>query len=108
MSLRRILRPRAVDLILGTGVLGLRRWSHRIRRGRRRTLVFFFQADDPYSILLHQALPALADAADANLEVVPVGPPDPAYTPDAGRLLVWAWADARALASSAARFSSLW
>lgn len=98
VNLRRMLRPHAVDLILGPGVLGLRRGIHRARRLGRRRLVFFHQADDPYSLLLAQVLPGLADAAGAELEVVDVGPPDAAFTPDVERLTAWAWRDGAALA----------
>jgi hypothetical protein len=95
MSLRRTLRPHAVAFYLGPRLL---EWQRTLRRFGRRRLTFFHQVDDPYSHLLAQALPALVEAADFDLQVHLIGAPNPAFTPDVERLKGWALQDAVALA----------
>lgn len=66
--------------------------------GRKPELVYFHQADDPYSALTARALPWLE--AEWDVTVIPrlVPAPDAAAAPDAERLAAWSLRDARTLA----------
>ncbi len=93
------LRPHAVNVYLGPGVLALRRGLHRLgRRGRRRVFAYL-QIDDPYSVLLAQVLPDMAASFDVDVVVRHVPAPDAAFTPDAEHLASWALRDAVELAA---------
>jgi 2-hydroxychromene-2-carboxylate isomerase len=69
-------------------------------RGGPAVVHYFHQADDPYSQLMLQVLPALA--ANHSIRLVPhlVPPPDEAAAPDRERLHAWSRRDARDLAAA--------
>ena len=69
-------------------------------RGGTAVVHYFHQADDPYSQLMLQALPALS--ANHSIRVVPhlVPPPDEAAAPDRERLQAWSRRDAQDLAAA--------
>jgi 2-hydroxychromene-2-carboxylate isomerase len=69
-------------------------------RGRPAVVHYFHQADDPYSHLLLQVLPALA--ADYQIQVVLhlAPPPGDAAAPDRERLQAWSRRDAEGLAAA--------
>jgi len=66
--------------------------------GRMAEIQYFHQADDPYSHLCAQALPALAARANARLVVHIVPPPDDAAAPERALLAAWSIRDAGTLA----------
>lgn len=61
---------------------------------------YFHQADDPYSQLMLQLLPALAADHAIELEFHLVPPPADAAAPDRARLQAWSRRDAAALAAA--------
>lgn len=61
---------------------------------------YFHQADDPYSHLVLQALPALARRHDVRLQPHLVPPPSDAAAPDRARLEAWSRRDAESLAAA--------
>jgi 2-hydroxychromene-2-carboxylate isomerase len=69
-------------------------------RGGPAVVHYFHQADDPYSQLMLQVLPALA--ANHSIRLMPhlVPPPDEAAAPDRERLQAWSRRDARDLAAA--------
>jgi len=75
----------------------VRGW-HRLKRGGRRTLWYAHQIDDPYSLLTAQAVRRLGEAADLDLRVTVLPPPEEAFNPDRQRLKAWALVDASRLA----------
>jgi 2-hydroxychromene-2-carboxylate isomerase len=101
MSLRGWLMPTlserwlSEDRLLAARVRTERR--RRARGGPHRVLVFL-QADDPYSALLADCLPAFAQRLRVDLVGHVVGPPADAVAPDRARLVAWGRRDADALA----------
>ena len=73
--------------------------THRRMRGAPACVRYFHQADDPYSHLMLQALPALVENYKVRLELHLVPPPDSAAAPDRERLQAWSRRDAVDLAS---------
>ena len=69
-------------------------------RGGPAVVHCFYQADDPYSHLMLQALPALAADYAVQLELHLVPPPDDVAAPDRERLQAWSRRDARDLAAA--------
>ena len=69
----------------------------RVCARRHRTLVLFYEEDEPYSELLLDVLPGLARAYNADFELRPVGPPDPSAAPEPEKLAQWSRRDAQAL-----------
>ena len=61
---------------------------------------YFHQVDDPYSQLLLQALPALAENYTVRLSIHLVPPPEDAAAPDRRRLETWSRRDAASLAEA--------
>ena len=80
------------------------RWAMHaaVRRMRRAPAVvhFFHQADDPYSHLLLQALPAFLARYEIDLRPWIVAPPGDSVAPDRPRLLEWSRRDAEDLAAA--------
>ena len=74
--------------------------SKRRLRGQPAVVHFFHQADDPYSHLLLQVLPVLADRYDIQLDLHLVPPPAEAAAPDRERLRSWSRRDAADLAAA--------
>jgi 2-hydroxychromene-2-carboxylate isomerase len=74
-------------------------WGRRVR-GAEPTLHYFHQADDPYSHLSAQLLPALCDRYRVRVAPHLVPPPDAGAAPDAERLGRWAGRDAARLAAA--------
>jgi 2-hydroxychromene-2-carboxylate isomerase len=86
------------------------RIAYAVRRrsmGKRPTLHYFHQGDDPYSQLLARCLPTLQSryAVSVVLHVVP--PPDSAAAPDLERLRAWSQRDANRLAPALAALAQL-
>lgn len=74
--------------------------ARRRARGGPAVVHYFHQADDPYSHLMLQALPALAANHAVRLELHLVPPPDAAAAPDRERLQAWSRRDAEDLAAT--------
>lgn len=74
---------------------GLRRLT-----GRPRTLHAFIERDEPYSHLLLQALPRLAEHYPVEISWHEVGPPDRSAAPEPDKLAAWSREDARHLATA--------
>lgn len=88
-------------LLTSHGLRDLRRAMAALPRrlgGRMAEIHYFHQADDPYSHLCAQALPALAARTTARLVVHIVPPPDDAAAPERARLTAWSIRDAGTLA----------
>ncbi len=85
---------------------GLRRMQREVaalgRRitGGRPTILYFHQADDPYSALTAQILPGLAAGYDVAIEPFLVPPPGADANPDAPRLAAYGRFDASRLANA--------
>lgn len=89
-------------LITSPRVRDVRRAVHATARKLRRgpaVVNFFHQADDPYSHLLLQALPAFAARYAIELRPWIVAPPGDSVAPDRPRLLEWSRRDAADLAA---------
>ncbi|MEM9728895.1 MAG: DsbA family protein [Myxococcota bacterium] len=69
-------------------------------RGRPRKLEFFYRADDPYSHLLAQVMPRVAEALTVNVELVVVDRPTEGANPAPDMLAHHAMRDARLVAES--------
>jgi 2-hydroxychromene-2-carboxylate isomerase len=69
-------------------------------RGAPAVVHYFHQADDPYSQLVLQVLPKLAEACSIRLVLHLVPPPDEAAAPDRERLQDWSRRDAQDLAAA--------
>lgn len=67
-------------------------------RGEPHRVQLFHQVDDPYSALLAQALPALLQRYDIELQAHVVPPPTDAAAPDRARLVAYSRRDAQLLA----------
>ena len=68
--------------------------------GRRRTLHAFIERDEPYSNLLLQALPRLAELYELDLIWHEVGPPERSAAPEPDKLARWSREDAGYLAAA--------
>ena len=73
----------------------------RQRSGDPHCVDAFIDPTDPYSHLLLQLLPALADRYEIELKYWLVGPPEDAAAPDRPRLATWSRRDADMLAARA-------
>lgn len=101
MSLRATMRTMAIAGLTSGAFRDLRRSIFAARRklsGKRPTVHYFHQADDPYSHLAAQLLRPLARRYDILIEPWLVPPPDDAAAPDRHRLEVYALRDAVRLA----------
>jgi len=89
MSLRTRVLGSLVNAYLGERVTSLRRLVHRRKRRGARQFDVFVQVDDPYSILLAQALLTLRHdvegAGELRVTLVPPPPPDADPAPAARR-----------------------
>src|ERR1700744_4875522 len=97
MSLRATVRTMAIAGLTSGAFRDLRRSIFAARRklsGRRPTVHYFHQADDPYSHLAAQLLQPLARRYDILIEPWLVPPPDDAAAPDRHRLEAYALRDA--------------
>ncbi|MGA0611685.1 DsbA family protein [Caldimonas sp. KR1-144] len=74
-------------------------WWRRLR-GAEREVHYFHQADDPYSHLAAQLLPALAARHGVRVSAHLVPPPIEAAAPDRARLADWSRRDAARLADA--------
>lgn len=91
------------QLIISPALRALVRSWHAARRrisGRKPVFHAFVERDDPYSHLLVQALPRIADAHGANIVWHEVGAPDRSAAPEPEKLADWAREDARTLADA--------
>jgi 2-hydroxychromene-2-carboxylate isomerase len=86
LSRERLLRQRA------------RAEKARIRRGEPHVLHYFHQADDPYSALAANCLPALAARYKIEIQAHLVGAPADDAAPERGKLTVYSRKDAALLA----------
>ena len=68
-------------------------------RGGPAVVHYFHQVDDPYSQLMVQVLPKLAEGCNIRLAPHLVPPPDEAAAPDRERLQAWSRRDAQDLAA---------
>lgn len=104
MSLKTTIVSRLTESFLGERRLrGTREKAERRRRtqGRPHVVEYFHQPDDPYSLLLVQALPAFAARYDVELRVWLTGPPPDWAAPERERLMAWSRIDAARLAAKA-------
>ncbi|NNE18926.1 MAG: 2-hydroxychromene-2-carboxylate isomerase [Myxococcales bacterium] len=72
----------------------------RVLRGGRRRARLYYRADDPYSHLLAQVAPRLADVYGLQIEIIPVAAPGVGANPAPEMLLEHAISDAAFLAES--------
>ena len=111
-SLARRLVPRAVELMTSPRTRDLRHWlaeQRRRLRGEPHRVLYFHQADDPYSQLAAQTLPVLLARYDVVLEPHLVGPPSDAAAPERERLAEFARRDAADVARGyGLEASSVW
>jgi 2-hydroxychromene-2-carboxylate isomerase len=101
MSLRSLLMPAFSQRWLSQErLLKARERTERQRRarGEPHRVQLFHQVDDPYSALLAQALPALLQRYDIELQAHVVPPPSDAAAPDRARLVAYSRRDAQRLA----------
>lgn len=101
MGLRATMRTIAVAGLTSGAFRDLRRSIFATRRrlsGRRPTVHYFHQPDDPYSHLAAQLLQPLARRYDVLIQPWLVPPPDDAAAPDRPRLEAYALRDAVRLA----------
>ncbi|MBU6320580.1 MAG: DsbA family protein [Alphaproteobacteria bacterium] len=109
MSLKSLVLSRVIGTVLsGPSQARRRAASERRRRGQGRAhqVDYFHQADDPYSCLAAQCLPAMFARYDIVLRCHLVSPPGAAAAPEAERLRSWSRLDASRLAQRAGlRFS---
>lgn len=99
MSLKSILP----QILTSPGLQTMARTWHAARRnlrGEQPVLHAFIERDDPYSHLLIQALPRLAEAHSARIVWHEVGAPDPSAAPEPEKLADWARRDAGYLAEA--------
>lgn len=96
-TLTRRIAPRLVEAFTSPRTRDLRRAAAEVRRrlrGEPHRVLYFHQADDPYSHLAAQTLQALGSRYDVTLEPVLVGPPSDAAAPERARLAAFARRDA--------------
>jgi 2-hydroxychromene-2-carboxylate isomerase len=101
MSLRTTMRTMAIAGLTSGVFRDLRRQVFTARRrlsGKRPTVHYFHQADDPYSHLAAQLLRPLARRYDILIEPWLVPPPDDSAAPDRHRLETYALRDAARVA----------
>jgi 2-hydroxychromene-2-carboxylate isomerase len=97
------MKSRAVGAIINA-YLGSRPAKHalfslgRLLRGGRRRACFYYRADDPYSHLMAQVAPRLANEFGLEIELIPVAPPGVGANPAPEMLLGHAIRDAALLA----------
>lgn len=104
MSLKTNIVSRLTESFLGEQRLRRAREKAERRRrkeGRPHVVEYFHQPDDPYSLLLVQALPAFAARYDVELRVWLTGPPPDWAAPERERLMAWSRIDAARLAAKA-------
>lgn len=94
---QRLLRH-AFAAYVSAGAARARLAAARLRHPVRPRLTYFHEVGDPYSALVAQRLPALADRYGATLEVELVGPPSDAAAPARELLDAYARVDATRLA----------
>jgi 2-hydroxychromene-2-carboxylate isomerase len=102
-SLKAFIGRSVTRAITSHRTLHLRRRAHAWARkltGRKATIHFFHQQDDPYSQLLARYLPTLQQRYRVQLRTYLVPPPEAAAAPDLQRLVQWSLRDARRLAAS--------
>jgi 2-hydroxychromene-2-carboxylate isomerase len=102
MSLKSIFMPALTSWWLSAARLGRQRAAaerSRKARGRRHTVHYFHQVDDPYSALMVQCLPRLTERYDLDLQAHLVSPPSDAAAPDRNRLIAYSRKDAAWLAT---------
>jgi 2-hydroxychromene-2-carboxylate isomerase len=101
MSLKTLLMPAISQRWLGRDRLLAQRRKAEARRQRDsapHTVHFFFQVDDPYSLLAANALPALQARYGVQLQVHLVGPPADNAAPEREKLQAYSRKDAQRLA----------
>jgi len=101
--LKAVLARNATSLFTSTALRDLRRGLSGLGRrlhGAPARVRYFHQADDPYSHLMLQLLPALTADYAIELEFHVVPPPVEAAAPDRERLQAWSRRDAAALAAA--------
>ena len=104
MSLKSAIVSRAASYLTSEAALTKRRRDAekaRQRSGDPHRVDAFIDPADPYSHLLLQLLPALADRYTIELTHWLVGPPEDAAAPDRPRLASWSQRDAAILAARA-------
>lgn len=69
----------------------------RTLHGGSKTLVFIYEADDPYSELLMDVMPDFTRHYGLKLRVLEVGPPEKSAAPEPEMLAAWAKRDAHSL-----------
>ena len=70
----------------------------RLTRGKRPTVLYFHQADDPYSHMANQKLAALKDRYTVDFVTYPVSMPEAEFQGDSSRFQDWALKDAMSIA----------
>lgn len=101
MSIKSLLMPAVTARLFSRErLLAQRERAERRRqaRGEPHRLVLFHQVDDPYSVLLAQALPRLLARYDVELQAHVVGPPADAAAPERDKLVAYSRTDAALLA----------
>lgn len=98
----RMLIAQAVSAMITSDTLRrARRGMHGFFRrllGRKPTIHYFHQADDPYSILAIQTVPLIRKRYDVNVVIHAVSPPDMAAAPEPEMLISYSRRDAALLA----------
>jgi 2-hydroxychromene-2-carboxylate isomerase len=101
MSLKTLLMPAISQRWLSRDRLLAQRQkaeARRVRDSAPHTVHFFFQVDDPYSLLAASALPALQTRYGIQLQVHLVGPPADNAAPEREKLQAYSRKDAALLA----------
>ncbi len=99
MNLRRLLMPYFGATITSRQVRDARRRLAEFeRRGRPHVVRYFHEPADPYSHLVAQVLPTLAERYDVAIEAHLVGPPPPGAAPERDLLVSYSRKDAAAVA----------
>lgn len=104
MSLRSLLISHIAESLTSEARLNRRRKVLELKRrraGKPHVVSYFHQADDPYSCLLAQILPQLADQYDVCIDCYLVSPPQDAAAPERQLLAGWSRQDASLLAKKA-------
>ncbi len=100
-SLKSWLMPVISQLFLSRKrLLSLRDKAEAKRKAQKRSHVlhFFHELDDPYSLLLAQAIPLLTHKFSVSVEQHLVGPPDDSAAPERAKLKAYSQIDATRLA----------
>jgi 2-hydroxychromene-2-carboxylate isomerase len=96
-SLARRVAPRLAEALTSPRTRTVRRWlaeQRRRRAGEAHRVLYFHQADDPYSQLAAQTLPELLARYDVELVPQLVDPPSDAAAPERARLAAFGRRDA--------------